>query len=133
MTTLGTLEARFDVSVLEHLERDAEVPTVTTAACQGDVSILRVTTKAAVNPIPRVGVAAVSSENGGNTHSFHGDGFYDAARPSGTSVTLGTLTVPEGGEVFLLHPEHGGLAITPGTYRVGRQREQSDAIRLVQD
>lgn len=133
MTTLAVLEERYQVEILEHLARDIEVPTVKLAACQGDVSILRVTTREASTPIPKQGVAVVRGENGGNTHSLHGDGFFDAAELFGSSVTLGTLTVPTGGEVFLLHPEHGGMAVAPGTYRVGRQREQMDEIRMVQD
>jgi len=130
--TLAHVEAKFGVAMLDHLDRQAEIPTVTKAACQGDVSILRVTTKAATTPLPQAGVAVVRGENGGHTHSVHGARcFYDPAE--GGSLTLGTLTVPDGGEAFLLHPEHGGLAIAPGTYRVGRQREFAGEWRMVAD
>lgn len=127
--------SRFDTEVLDHLDRDASLPVVTRAACQGDVSILRVTTPPATTPVPASGVAVVRGENGGNTHSLHGDGpiMWDPAYPSDTSLTLGTLTVPEGSQAVLLHPEHGGMAIVAGTYRIGRQREQADVIRTVAD
>lgn len=133
MATLADLETEFSVSVLDHLERDIEVPTVTTAACQGDVSILRVTTQEATQPIPQAGVAVVRGENGGNTHSLHGDGFWNPIDRTGGDLTLGTLTVAEGSEAYLLHPEHGGMAIAPGTYRVGRQREWAGEWREVAD
>ncbi|WP_406304505.1 hypothetical protein OHA61_22245 [Streptomyces sp. NBC_00885] len=127
--------ARFDVEILDHLDHDATLPIVTRAACQGDVSILRVTMAGATTIVSEAGVAVVQGENGGNTHSLHGDGpiMWDEAAPSNTSLTLGILTVPEGSTAILLHPEHGGLAIVPGTYRVGRQREMADVARIVQD
>jgi hypothetical protein len=127
--------SRFDAEVLDHLDLDASLPVVTRAACQGDVSILRVTTAAATTAVPASGVAVVRGENGGNTHSLHGDGpiLWDPAVPSQTSLLLGTLTVPEGSTAVLLHPEHGGMSIVAGTYRVGRQREMADEIRMVAD
>ncbi|MEY9842903.1 hypothetical protein [Streptacidiphilus sp. EB103A] len=132
---LRDASTRFDVEVLDHLDHDAALPVVTRAACQGDVSILRVTTAGATTAVSEAGVAVVRGENGGNTHSLHGDGpiMWDVAAPSTTSLTLGTLTVPEGSTAILLHPEHGGLAIVPGTYRVGRQREMADIVRMVKD
>lgn len=133
MTTLSKL-SNHNVVWDEHLALDAEIPVVSRAACQGDVSLLRVTTPPARTPIPAEGVAVVRGENGGHTHSLHGTGFYDTSRPARVDdVTLGTLTVPEGGSVFLLHPEHGGLQVAPGTWRLGRQREQADEIRRVAD
>ena len=121
-TTLASVEARYGVTMLDHLDRDVEIPTVTKAACQGDTSILRVTTKAATTPIPAGGVVLIQGQ-GGHTHSLHGEGFFDPAPSKPGSLTLGTLTVPDGAEVFELHPEHGGLRILPGTYRIGAQRE----------
>lgn len=132
--TLEEIESMFDVRVLEHLDRTVAIPTITRAGVQGDVSILRVTTAAATTAIPQIGVAVVRGENGGNTHSLHGVGFWDVATGGDSgSLTLGTLTVPEEGEVFLLHPEHGGMTMTPGTYRIGRQREWSGEWRAVAD
>lgn len=127
--------ARFDTEILNYLNQDAEIPTVTVAACQGDVSILRVTTKPASTPIPKAGVAVVRGESGGNTHSLHAEGlvFWDAAAERSGTLALGTLTVPAGSIGVMAHPEHGFLQIAPGTYRIGRQREQADQIALVAD
>jgi hypothetical protein len=135
ITTLADAEAVFGTAHLDHLDRAAEIPVVTTSACQGDVSILRVTTGAAVTPVPADGVAVVRGEDGGHTHALFGDGpvSWDAAEPVPGSLVLGTLTVPEGSHALLSHPEHGGLLVAPGTYRVGRQREFGGEWRLVAD
>ncbi|HEY3924757.1 MAG TPA: hypothetical protein VGL75_09350 [Acidothermaceae bacterium] len=123
------------VDVFDYLARDAEVPLVTRAAAQGDVFVLRVTTKAATEtPITKKGVQVVRGENGGNTHSLHGDGFVDFKNDtSRANLVICTLTVPEGGQAVLAHPEHGFLEIAPGTYAISRQREQADEIRMVAD
>lgn len=135
MKTLGQLEREFDVQVLDHLDREVSVPVVTTAACQGDVSILRVTKDPAVTAVPTAGFPVVRGENGGNTHSLHGDGpiFFDPAPARDGSLILGRLTVPDGSEAVLAHPEHGFMAIAPGTYEIGRQREYRGEWALVAD
>ena len=137
MITLSELETLAATRVLDHLDRDAALPVIRTAACQGDVSVLRVITPPAATPIPQTGVPVVRSEAGGNTHSLHaapGSGVCWAPADGREEETaLGTLTVPEGAEAYLLHPEHGGMAIAPGTYKVGRQREWAGEWRLVAD
>lgn len=137
ISTLHELERMTDVRALDHLDRDVALPIVTTAACQGDVSILRVTTRAASTPLPQAGFPVVRGEAGGNTHSLHaetGAGVcFDPNAGNSDDLVLGHLTVPEGEQAFLLHPEHGGMAIDPGTYRVGRQREWAGEWRMVAD
>ena len=125
----------YGVDMLDHLDREVEVPTVTRAACQGDVSILRVTKDPATKAVPQTGFPVVRGENGGNTHSLHGNGtiFFDPAREAEGSLLLGRLSVPEGSEAVLAHPEHGFLAIAPGTYEIGRQREWAGEWRMVAD
>ena len=117
--------------VYEWLDREAEVPAVSHAACQGHVSILRVTTRVASTPIPSTGVVVVQAEAGGHTHSLYGAGFFD--RAVGDGLTVGTLTVPMDTDVLLSHPEHGALLFAPGTYRIGRQREYAGEWRTVAD
>lgn len=122
-----------DKEVLDYLDRDSEVPTVTTAACQGDVSIFRTDDDdPATVPMPAKGVVVVRSEASQNTHSIHPNGevFFEY-RESG--LLLGVLTVPEGSTALLSHQEHGALEITPGTYRVGRQREFAGEWRMLED
>lgn len=119
--------------VLDYLDRDASVPVVTRAACQGDVSFLRSEDAPATTLMPKQGVVIVKSEASANTHSLHADGpvFWDYR--SDGSLLLGVLTVPEGSSALVSHQEHGALQITPGTYRVGRQREWSGEWSLVRD
>lgn len=129
MATIAQLETTYGTEVLDYLDRDATVPVVTRAAMQGDVSILKVTTKAAATPVPAAGVVVASGREG-HSHTLFGGGFFDRLE---ADVVVGTLTVPDDAEVFLLHAEHGGLQIAAGTYRIGRQREQADVIALVAD
>lgn len=131
--TLHDVLTTHGVDVLDHLDRQIEIPVVHAPQIQGDVSILPVTTGHATTPIPAAGVAVVRGENGGNTHSLHGTGFYDPAEQTDASLTLGTLTVPDGAEAFLIHPEHGAMGFAPGTYRIGRQREWAGEWRRVAD
>jgi hypothetical protein len=127
--------SKYGIDVLAHLDREVSVPMVTSAACQGDVSILRVTKQPASTPVPAAGYPVVRGENGGNTHSLHGDGpvFYDGVPERDGSLLLGRLTVPEGSAAVLAHPEHGFLAVAPGTYDIGRQREYAGEWRMVAD
>ncbi len=122
--------ARTGQDVLDYLDRAADVPVVTRAAAQGDVSILA-TDISATTPLPPAGVVVVRGENGGHTHSLHGDVFFDASPDAG--LALGTLTVPVGKEALMSHPEHGALLIAPGSYRIGRQREWAGEWRMVAD
>lgn len=135
MRTLEQLISEHDTDVLDHLDRQVTVPVTDQPQVQGDVSILPVTTQPASTPIPRAGVAVVRGESGGNTHSLHGSpsAFFDAAPVRDRSLVLGTLTVPEWSEAYIAHPEHGFMGIAPGTYRIGRQREQADEIAYVVD
>jgi hypothetical protein len=130
MPTLAEVTERFDVRVLDHLLMTAEVPVVTKLACQGDLLIqAHRPGKGSGTPIPSEGIAVVRGEAGGNTHSLHGDGTW---RP-GADMILGTVSVPEAGCAYLLHPEHGALGIGPGNYLIRRQQEQGDIIRVVAD
>lgn len=125
VTTLGEAEELFGFRYISALDRDAEIPVIDTAGIQGDVTLLRVTTSPATTPIPAEGILVVRGEAGGNTHSLHGNGFWDTDRrgvlPPG--LYYGTLTVPEGGTVLLSHCQHGGLLVSEGTWEVGGQRQ----------
>ena len=134
-STIDSMTTRTGVTVLDHIDPSADVPVVSVAAAQGDVSILRVTTRPATTPMP-ARVDVVRGEAGGNTHSLHptGNCFWDAATArSVADLTLGTLTVPEGSTAVLAHPEHGFLELAPGTYRIGRQREYAGEWAYVAD
>jgi hypothetical protein len=130
--TQGAAEKLTGVEILDYLDRNDPVPTISEAAAQGDVSILRSTAKEATTPLPAKGVIVVRSEASSNTHSLHANGpcFFDY-REAG--LLLGVLTVPEGSSALISHQEHGALEITPGTYDIGRQREFAGEWRMVQD
>lgn len=115
----------------DYLDAEATIPVVTTAACQGDVSILRVTTPPATTVMPKTGVVVAQSGQGGHAHTLTGPGMFDRAQAG--SLVVGTLTVPADGEVLMTHPEHGAFLIAPGTYRIGTQREYAGEWRAVAD
>jgi hypothetical protein len=136
--TLAELIARHGADVLEHLDRQVDIPVTDQPQIQGDVSVLPVSAAArASTPVPPEGVAVIRGASGGNTHSLHGDGqiWYDPAPGDTGGMMLGTLTVPAGSTAWLAHPEHGYLGIAPGTYRIGRQREHEPhrEVRFVAD
>lgn len=132
MSTIGFMEQVTGKSVLDHINRDMEVPRIDTAAAQGDVLVVRVNRAPATTPMPKV-VVAVASEASSNTHTLHpaSEASWDAhSARRDDDVMLGVLTVPVGHTVFLSHQEHAGIEITEGTYEVRRQAELG---RMVQD
>ena len=138
ITTLADATAYTGLDVLDHLDRDADIPVVADApAMQGDVAVIPApTAPPATVPMPE-SVAVVRGENGGNTHSLHPVGgacsWQAHAATSPVDMSLGVLTVPEGSQALLLHPEHGALLIDPGTYEIRRQREYAGEWAYVAD
>lgn len=131
-TVLCDVARQYEVTMPGCAGWDDPIPLVTGPACQGDVSILPVTTKPVTDRIPDGGVVIATGDSG-HPHTLHGDGFYQPARP-GSGLTVGHVTVPEGGAVFLLHAgPHGGVQLAPGTYRLGCQREWAGEWRRVAD
>ena len=138
MHTLATLIDRHGITVEDHLDLDDLVPVHTGLQRQGDVIVVPVigNAKPASTPVPAAGVPVVRGEAGGNTHAIVADGpgvCCDTRQASTTSLTLATLTVPDGSVAYLAHPEHAYTGIGPGTYTLRRQREQADELRMVQD
>ena len=135
-STLGALIATHGIDVDDHLGRELEIPIHTGLQRQGDVIIIPAArTRAAATPVPGAGTPVVRGENGGNTHAIvpAGPVYCDVRTASAEQLTLATLTVPEGSVAYLAHPEHGYMGIGPGTYKLRRQREQADELRMVQD
>lgn len=139
MLTYREVLDRHAVEIPPHLLADAEVPILTGMQRQGDVFVIPSSPGAASGaPVPADGVPVVRGEAGGNTHLLVGDPDDPTAvrwLPAGGSdrLHLGTLNVAEGAAAHLLHPEHGAQGIGPGCYRIRRQREQADEIRMVAD
>lgn len=132
MKTLQEIMAPHKVEIPAHLEAQAEVPVLTGLQRQGDVLVIPMKPGLidGLEPIPAEGVAVVRGEAGGNTHLLVGSGKV-ALRANGQS--MGSLVVAEGETAYLLHPEHGAQGIGAGTYRIHRQREMADELRLVAD
>lgn len=134
MTYADVLGAH-SVEIPAHLEAQAEVPVCTGPQRQGDLIVLPTRAGAETGAVvPAEGVPVVRGEAGGNTHLLVADGpVCWLAGTTADALHLGTVTVPEGATAWLLHPEHGAQGIGAGTYRVRRQREQADVIRMVAD
>jgi hypothetical protein len=117
---------------IEHPE--AEIQIISGNQRQGDVFVLKVTTTHAGKPLGK-GVTVVRAEtNSANTHSLHGDGLWEPNSRADTDLVQGWLTVPEGGEAFLIHTEeHSALGIGEGTYEIRRQREFAGEWQRVAD
>ena len=139
ITTYGAVLGACDIEIPAHLVADAEVPVLTGMQRQGDVAVIPARPGADRGaPVPAEGVAVVRGEAGGNTHLLVGDLDQPGAvcwrvTVGGDPLELGTITVPDGAVAHLVHPEHGAQGIGAGCYRVRRQREQADEIRMVAD
>lgn len=134
--TLGSLIDTHQVDVHEHHDRDELVPVLTGMQRQGDVLVVRRSDlPPATTTVPRQGVPVVRGENGGNTHLLlaSGDVRCDVRTADARNLTLAVVTVAEGATAYLAHPEHAYSGIGPGTYRLTRQREQADELRMVAD
>lgn len=137
ITTLADAEQAYGTSHYDYLDKSADIPVVSRIAAQGDVLVHRQDDRSpAVKPVPATGYPVVQAAAGGHTHAVFGPVFYapsTSASQDPSDLELGTLTVPEGVQGLLSHPEHGALLIEPGTYVVKRQREQADVARFVED
>jgi hypothetical protein len=138
--TLADLIDTHGVDVLDHLDRQASVPTLAGLQFQGDVAVIPTSQDALTaigDTVPTTGIPVVRGESGGNTHLLLADGpgvlWQPATSREPADLDLGTLTVPAGSTAYLAHPEHAYTGIAAGTYTIRRQREQADEIRLVAD
>jgi hypothetical protein len=135
--TLGEAIDRHGVDVLEHLDRDLEVPVLTGLQLQGDVAVVPVPHVGPVDldagRVPAEGIPVVRGEAGGNTHLLLADGDVRFYPPDVRGLAVGLLVVQEATTAFLAHPEHGYLGVGPGFYEIRRQREQAEEERLVAD
>lgn len=109
---------------------------------QGDILIEKVADAKpgnATNIDPDESVVLARGEVTGHRHRFTGDSgvvmFRDdgLARGLAPELYVGHVVVPESG-ANLIHEEHDTIALTPGTYRIRRQREwTSEHVRVVAD
>ncbi|MEU6036961.1 hypothetical protein ABZ801_16290 [Actinomadura sp. NPDC047616] len=143
-TTLADLTRRTGLDVLDHLEREVTIPVIDGLQAQGDLIVVplamlpQVTIRASAEWrwVPEAGVEIVRGVAGGNPHTLVADPRtcqWTTQLTDGDRLAVGALraTAP----VYLIHPEHGGSGIAPGTYVIRRQRERrgpgADTVRGV--
>ena len=145
--TLADLTARTGLDVLGHLEHEVTIPVTGGIQAQGDLLVIPIALLAAETrywawrnvsiadsarwqQVPRAGIEVLRGGTGGNPHTLVADpgacrwttGVHDPEQ-----LALGALSTT--GVAYLIHPEHGGSGIAPGTYVIRRQRERSGATR----
>jgi len=143
-TTFAALKERFNTTTefVGEFAADLDIPVLTGPQCQGDVSVCPASlygAKPTFGDAVAVTGAGVEVIRGGAMNNAHTLRSLDAGvmwRPvlfSDEGVALGELTVPAGAQCFLEHPEHGFNGVAAGTYVIGHQREQAEAVRMVAD
>jgi hypothetical protein len=145
--TLADLTARTGLDVLGHLEREVTIPVTGAIQAQGDLLVIPIALLAAATPrragrnasiadsarwheVPGAGIEVLRAGTGGNPHTLVADpgtcrwttGVHDPEQ-----LAVGALSTT--GVAYLIHAEHGGSGIAPGTYVIRRQRERSGATR----
>lgn len=132
-----------DLDVLAHLERQVTVPVLDGPQAQGDLIVLplaMITTVAALPrarwvSVPAGGVELIRGVAGNNPHTLVADAgtcswTVEVRDPLGLGIALFANTAP----AYLIHPEHGGSGVAPGTWLVRRQQESGVLRpRLVSD
>lgn len=116
--------AGIDTTNLEFPE--LEIPILDGIQRQGDLILVPVPDRHTEVPLGD-GVTVVEAESGsGNAHILIGDGTW--RRAVGHELVEGWVSVPAGGQAFLIHTEeHNALGIGPGCYEIRRQREWDSA------
>lgn len=136
-TTIADLTSTTGLSLTTDWSADVEIPTLAGMQRQGDVLIVPDRAATAATPVAAGGTPVVRGESGGNTHAIYAEAdsgvTCDVRDVVVTDLIVATLAVPVGAQAWLGHPQHGYLGIAPGTYRIKRQREMADELRMVAD
>lgn len=140
MKTLGDLTTVTGRDVDLHLMLDLVIPVHAGIQAQGDVIVVplaevagevKVQGSAQWREVPADGVELLRGGTGGNAHTLVADPgtcLFTADVFDPTGLALGVFETMD--VAFLLHREHGGTGIAPGTYVVRRQREQGPAVQV---
>ena len=144
--TLADLTDRTGLDVLGHLEREVTIPVIDGLQAQGDLIVVPHPNLGQVllryqpwREVPRTGIEVLRSAAGGNPHVLVADPgacHWTTSVRDPIGLAIGALTTS--GVAYLIHPEHGGTGIAPGSYVIRRQRERGDRAdqkvsRLVAD
>ena len=132
MQTLANVVEATGFGVLDHLDKQVEVPVVAGMQAQGDLFVIPTTQSAGSEVVPLEGIPVIEAIGGGHEHRlFAGEAGTAYFRPLHRGADIGVLKCDA--PAYLLHPEHGATGIAPGTYMLRRQREQAEEERLVAD
>lgn len=132
--TLGDLTARTGLDVLGHLEQEMTIPVLDGLQAQGDLLVIPLYMLPGVyawrrggwRQVPSTGIDVIRAAAGGNPHTLVADPGacrWTTEIRDETGLALGLLEAE--GIAYLIHPEHGGSGIAPGSYVIRRQREKS--------
>jgi len=143
LLTHAGLIARFapaDFELESAISAEDPIPSIDTSGRQGDVSFWTADkSKYHLSHTTRIPVEGIVLVAGDHDHTLYADGPVTYAptkdyAPMRGRLAIGLVHVPAGAQAFVLHAEHGGLALLPGDYAVHRQREYDEAaIRAVVD
>ena len=128
---LAELLDRTGLDVLDHLDRQVTVPVIDGLQAQGDLIVLPLAMSSAYRQgnwrvLPAEGVELVRGEAGNNPHTLVAD--HGTCRLTSWVIDpeqLGIAVFENTAPAYLIHPEHGGTGVAPGTWLVRRQREMS--------
>lgn len=142
---LSELLDRTGLDVLDHLERQIQVPVINGLQAQGDLLVLplallptvtvvnasRLNSASYWRPVPPNGVELVRGVAGNNPHTLVADPhtceWTGAVRdPLGLGIAVFHNTEP----AYLVHPEHGASGVAPGRWLVRRQQEYAATGRV---
>jgi len=134
--TLGQLIEKYGFDVLDHLDRDLEIPVHGGLQAQGDLFIIPADPDCGSRqsaPVPLDGIPVIEAVGGGHEHRLFagqpGTALFTPAGVRGHDIGLLECTEP----AYIAHPEHAYAGIAPGTYILRRQRELADRERFVAD
>ncbi|WP_260479029.1 hypothetical protein [Kibdelosporangium aridum] len=128
---LAELLSRTGLDVLSHLSREVTVPVIDGLQAQGDLIVIPASFVPQIRlswfnerEVPPGGVELVRGVAGNNPHTLVADpGTCRWTRGVHDSQGLGIAAFVNTAPVYLIHPEHGGTGVAPGTWVVRRQRE----------
>ncbi len=135
---LAELLDRTGLDVLDHLERQVTVPVIDGLQAQGDLIVIpfallntvTLDSWASWRSVPSGGVELVRGADGNNPHTLVADAgtcrwTAFVRDPIGLGIAVFDNTAP----AYLVHPEHGGSGVAPGSWLVRRQQERGAGRR----
>ena len=138
MKTLADLTGTSGLPVDAHLVLDLVIPINDGLQAQGDLLVVplaevagqvNVPATARWHEVPPEGIELLRGGTGGNAHTLVADPgtcVWTGTVPDTTGLAIGVFEAMA--PAYLLHREHGGTGIAPGSYVVRRQREHAPEV-----